>query len=153
QSSQILRAEFGVELSAQTTAIYEAILEETLPTSFDTLALPGSAEKHQDSAETGSYGPLVGREIEIQALIGYLHQAQHGHGSVVFLVGEQGVGKSRLGDELAARAQINHIRILKGAVFEGEGQLLYAPFVGAIRNGLTPQILERIRQRLGPLIT
>ena len=153
QSSQILRAEFGVEPSAQTTAIYEAILEETLPTSFDPLALPGHAEKHQDIAENGSPEPLVGREPELQALIGYLHQAQHGHGSVVFLVGEQGVGKSRLGDELAMRAQSNHIRILKGAVFEGEGQLLYAPFIGAIRNGLTPQILERIRQRLGPLIT
>jgi DNA-binding SARP family transcriptional activator len=153
QSCQILRAEFGAEPAAETTAVYEAILEQTLPTRVDPLALPGNAEKHPEIADTGSYAPLVGRESEMQALIGYLQQAQHGHGSVVFLVGEQGVGKSRLADELAAHAQRNRIRILKGAVFEGEGQLLYALFVGAIRNGLTPQILERIRQRLGPLIT
>jgi DNA-binding SARP family transcriptional activator len=151
-SSQILRAEFGVEPAAETTAVYEAILDETLPSNFDTLAWLGNVEKHQAGAEHGGYGPLVGREREMQALIGYLHQAQHGHGGVVFIVGEQGVGKSRLGDELAAHAQSNRIRILKGAVFESEGQLLYAPFVGAIRNGLTPQILERLRQRLGPLI-
>ncbi len=152
QSSQSLRAEFGVEPSAETTAVYEAILEETLPTTFDALPLLGSVEEHQDTAENSSYGPLVGRDSELQTLSGYLHQAQHGHGSVVFLVGEQGVGKTRLGDQLAAHGQGIRMRILKGAVFEGEGQLLYAPFVGAIRNGLTPQILDRIRQRLGPLI-
>jgi DNA-binding SARP family transcriptional activator len=150
QSSQILRAELGAEPAAETTAVYEAILEETLPTAFD--ALPGAAEERRDIAEEGGYGPLVGRDTEMRALIDHLQAARRGHGGVVFLVGEQGVGKSRLGDELAAYARGNHIHILKGAVFEGEGELLYAPFVGAIRRGLTPQILDRIRQRLGPLI-
>jgi tetratricopeptide (TPR) repeat protein len=152
QSSQILRAELGAEPSAETTAVYEAILEETLPTSFDLLPLPSAAETYQDLIAEGGDLPRVGREPEMQALTEYLHQAQQGRGGVVFLVGEQGVGKSRLGAELAARARRARIHILKGAVFEGEGQLLYAPFIGAIRRGLTPQTLDRIQQRLGPLI-
>jgi DNA-binding SARP family transcriptional activator len=152
-SSEIVRAEFGVEPSTETTALYEAILEEALPAGVASLALPGRAEPLQSTADNSSLGVLVGREPELQELTECLRQAQHGHGSVVFIAGEQGVGKSRLGDELVAYAQRSHIRILKGAVFEGEGQLLYALFVGAIRSGLTPQILERVRYRLGPLIT
>jgi predicted ATPase/DNA-binding SARP family transcriptional activator len=152
-SSQVVRAEFGVEPSAETTALYEAILGEAVPPGADGMVLPGGMEHSQDGAESSGQEVLVGREPEMQELVAYLRRAQHGHGSVVFIAGEQGVGKSRLGDELAAHAQRNHIRILKGAVFESEGQLLYALFVGAIRSGLTPQIIERIQQRLGPLTT
>jgi tetratricopeptide (TPR) repeat protein len=151
RSSEILRAELGVEPSGETTAVYEAILEETLPPMFDALPLVTAAGEHRDPAEEAGPVPLVGRRAEKHALVEYLHQAQRGRGDVIFLIGEQGVGKTRMGQELASYARAARVKILQGAAFEGEGQLLYAPFVGAIRHGLTPQTLGQIRQRLGPL--
>jgi tetratricopeptide (TPR) repeat protein len=50
-----------------------------------------------------------------------------------------------------AYAQTAHVRILRGAAPEGAGQLLYCPFVEAIRRELTHQPLDRVRQQLGPL--
>jgi class 3 adenylate cyclase/tetratricopeptide (TPR) repeat protein len=45
--------------------------------------------------------PFIGRESELDQLRGALEQARGGHGQVVALVGEAGVGKSRLAWELA----------------------------------------------------
>jgi len=40
--------------------------------------------------------PPVGREEELDLLMGYWRQAQQGEGRVVLLSGEAGIGKSRL---------------------------------------------------------
>jgi serine/threonine protein kinase/tetratricopeptide (TPR) repeat protein len=47
--------------------------------------------------------PLVGRDQEVQALLGHWRQAREGHGSFVLLQGEAGIGKSRLIQELRER--------------------------------------------------
>jgi predicted ATPase len=47
--------------------------------------------------------PFVGRERELTVLEEWLAQAMHGHGQVVGLLGEPGVGKSRLVAEFKAR--------------------------------------------------
>lgn len=152
QSSEVLRSRLGVEPSGETTAVYQAILEETLPTNVGLQDVPRAGVEQEDGGDEAGGTPLIGRGPEIQALLAYLRQAQRGQGGVVFLVGEQGVGKSRLGEELLRHARRSGLRTLRGAVFESEGQLPYAPFVGALRRGLTTPLLERIQQRLGPLI-
>lgn len=48
--------------------------------------------------------PLVGREKEVATLLSALRQAQDGEGQFVEIVGEPGIGKSRLLDELIAQA-------------------------------------------------
>ncbi|HEX9372657.1 MAG TPA: BREX system ATP-binding domain-containing protein, partial [Roseiflexaceae bacterium] len=151
QSSQALRDELGVEPSAQTTDLYESILHETLPARFEPLAAaPG--EESPAAGEEAYHIPLVGRQAELQQLVEQLGQAQRGHGSMVFLVGEQGVGKTRLAKELVAHARAAGVKTLQGSAFEGEGRLLYAPFVESLRRGLNPQTLDRARQRLGLLV-
>src|SRR5262245_32465479 len=49
-----------------------------------------------DVATTGGLTPLVGREQEVGLLVERWEQAKAGHGHVVLLSGEGGIGKSRL---------------------------------------------------------
>jgi DNA-binding CsgD family transcriptional regulator len=78
---------------------------------------------------------LVGRTGELAELEAALHEAAEGHPSLAFLAGESGVGKSRLLAELEARARGSMGATVIGgdAVELGEGELPYAPLVGALR--------------------
>ncbi|MGC9665109.1 AAA family ATPase [Planosporangium sp. 12N6] len=57
---------------------------------------------------------LVGRHTELSRLDRALTAARQGHGSAVFLVGEAGIGKSRLAAEVATRAFGVRMRLLRG---------------------------------------
>ncbi|HET9556721.1 MAG TPA: ATP-binding protein, partial [Actinomycetota bacterium] len=47
---------------------------------------------------------FVGRAEELDRLLGLLHRAERGRPAVGLIAGDAGVGKTRLLDELAARA-------------------------------------------------
>ncbi len=55
-------------------------------------------------AGPGGPGPLVGRQAELAALGTALREAARGHGSVVLVTGEPGLGKTRLVHECRSRA-------------------------------------------------
>ncbi|MGW7268249.1 AAA family ATPase [Streptomyces sp. NPDC054842] len=62
-----------------------------------------------------SHAPsLVGRDPQIALLERALTEARQGRGGVVFLVGEAGVGKSRLAAEAVGRALDSGMRVLRG---------------------------------------
>jgi ATP/maltotriose-dependent transcriptional regulator MalT len=78
---------------------------------------------------------FVGRSAELAELSGALDGAAAGKPSLALVAGESGVGKSRLADELTDRGRDSGVRILSGDCVElGEGELPYAPLVGALRN-------------------
>jgi hypothetical protein len=54
------------------------------------------ATSRLDVAQTRGLTPLVGRESEVTLLLERWEQAKAGHGQVVLLSGEAGIGKSRL---------------------------------------------------------
>jgi ATP/maltotriose-dependent transcriptional regulator MalT len=77
---------------------------------------------------------LVGRSLELAQLEAALADAAAGQPALAFVVGESGVGKSRLVAELQARAAAQGARVLSGDCVElGEGELAYAPLVTALR--------------------
>jgi len=77
---------------------------------------------------------LVGRSLELAQLQAALADAATGQPSLAFVVGESGVGKSRLVGELQARAAGDGVRVLSGECVElGEGELAYAPLITALR--------------------
>jgi ATP/maltotriose-dependent transcriptional regulator MalT len=77
---------------------------------------------------------LIGREGEVRALLDALADAADGRPSLAFVAGESGVGKTRLLSELARQAREQGARVLSGECVElGEGELPYAPLVGALR--------------------
>ena len=78
---------------------------------------------------------LVGRSLELAQLQAALADAAAGQPSLAFVVGESGVGKSRLVEELKARAADDGTRVLSGDCVElGEGELAYAPLITALRQ-------------------
>ena len=65
---------------------------------------------------------LVGRSKELADLNACLSRAEAGRGGTVLVTGESGVGKSRLLDELRARALIRGVLVTQGqAIAEGAG--------------------------------
>ena len=78
--------------------------------------------------------PLVGRDTELARLLTAVDRAVAGHGSAVLLAGDAGVGKTRLLDELCARAGARGLRVLTGHCVDlGDVGLPYLPFVDLLR--------------------
>ena len=77
---------------------------------------------------------FVGRAGELAELEAALQDAGERRSALVLVAGESGVGKSRLVDELIARARERDALVLTGDCVElGEGELPYAPLIGALR--------------------
>jgi tetratricopeptide (TPR) repeat protein len=62
-----------------------------------------AAESRFEARHGGGVTPLVGRQLEMEVLGERWGRAREGAGQVVFLVGEAGIGKSRLADVLSER--------------------------------------------------
>jgi ATP/maltotriose-dependent transcriptional regulator MalT len=77
-------------------------------------------------------GRLVGRSEEISALELLLAELDHGHAGAVDIVGEPGIGKTRLLGELAARADARRCLVLSGCGSELERDLPFSVFVDAL---------------------
>jgi hypothetical protein len=78
--------------------------------------------------------PMVGRASELALLLSLVDRAAGGRASTVLLAGDAGVGKTRLLDELTARAAERGVRVLTGHCVDlGDVGLPYLPFVDLLR--------------------
>src|SRR5215208_280380 len=78
---------------------------------------------------------FVGRAEQLATFDQALARAAAGEPAALLVAGESGVGKSRLVAEFAERAGAAGARVLTGDCVElGEGELPYAPLVGALRD-------------------
>jgi DNA-binding CsgD family transcriptional regulator/tetratricopeptide (TPR) repeat protein len=92
---------------------------------------------------------FIGREQELVALESLLTRAEASEGSVALLSGESGVGKSRLVAELSVRARSRAMTVLVGECLElAEGELPYAPLIGALRSLLRERSTEQTEELL-----
>ncbi|MGB6579087.1 MAG: AAA family ATPase, partial [Streptosporangiaceae bacterium] len=78
--------------------------------------------------------PFVGRAGELAALTADLDAAVGGQGGVVLVAGEPGIGKTRLSEELAARAAARGAVVLWGRCWEGAGAPSFWPWVQVVRG-------------------
>ena len=84
------------------------------------------------------------------ALDAILADTAAGRGRVVLVVGEAGIGKTRLAEEAARRAASHGVQVAWGRCFEGEGAPAFWPWVQIAREllaGVEPDGLHRL---LGP---
>src|SRR3954452_24435647 len=90
---------------------------------------------------------LVGRATELDSLDRLLTQIGEGESAALELVGEPGIGKSRLLAELAARADARGYLVLSGRAGELELDLPFWVFVDALDeyvHGLDPHRLDSL---------
>src|SRR5262245_8502350 len=92
-------------------------------------------------------GHLVGRAAELGSIDHLLAEIDRGCGATLELLGEPGIGKTRLLAELAARADARGCLVLAGSASELERDLPFWVFVDALDEyveGLDPARLERL---------
>jgi DNA-binding SARP family transcriptional activator len=77
---------------------------------------------------------LIGRERELAQLLPLVDGALAGRAALVLIAGEPGIGKSRLAETLAHRAQGRGARVLVGRCWEAGGAPAYWPWVQALRG-------------------
>jgi predicted ATPase len=85
------------------------------------------------SVGTANTRPFVGRGRELGQLVSALDAARSGHGSLILVTGEPGIGKSRLVDELADAARDRGCSVLFGRSWDGGGAPAYWPWVQVVR--------------------
>src|SRR4030095_11659276 len=85
----------------------------------------------------GSTGhpPLINRQKELAVLREALGRARDRHGGTTVILGEAGIGKTRLAEELVRDMQRRGGRALIGHAYETERALSSAPRVGGLRGG------------------
>lgn len=97
--------------------------------------------------------PLLGREREVEELLEALRSAERGTGALVLLVGEAGIGKTRLANDFAREAGACGAQVTWGRAWEAGGAPAYWPWIEALRPfaGVTARATEAERARIAPL--
>ncbi len=80
--------------------------------------------------------PLIGRAAAFSQLVASFQQARAGQAQAVLVVGEAGIGKTRLAREFVAWARAQGAEVLSGHAFEAGGRLPYQPLIEALRTRL-----------------
>ena len=73
-----------------------------------------TVEREANSLESLAGGVFVGRQAEMDQLKGALEDVLGGRGRLVTLVGEPGIGKTRISEELATYAGMRGAKVLYG---------------------------------------
>lgn len=132
-----LRRELGTEPEAETRRLHQELLRgHDAHGSSDrepTPAAPRPEALVPDLPATET--PLFGRQAELSRLEALLDHAIHGHGRVVTVVGEAGIGKTELVSTLAAAAASRACRVLIGRCHDSDSILPFGPWVDACRGG------------------
>jgi DNA-binding SARP family transcriptional activator len=135
-----LERELGAEPEVETRRLYRDLLQRprateaaTAVTSHDSVRSPRLDVPVPDLPTTET--PLFGRETEIATLRSLLGDATAGGGHVATVVGEAGIGKTRLVGALAAAAIAQSCRVLVGHCYESDSILPFGPWVEACRSG------------------
>ena len=114
------------------------------------LASEGDQIEHdQTSLDSLAGGVFVGRQAEMGNLKAALEDVLGGRGSLVTLVGEPGIGKTRTSEELATYARLRGAQVLWGRCYEGGGTPPYWPWVQAIRSYVREIDPDELRRQMG----
>jgi tetratricopeptide (TPR) repeat protein len=105
----------------------------------------------QRSDAVGATGelPLLGRTRELADLDATLEETATGHGGLVLLTGEPGIGKTRLATALGERAAADGHRIAWARGWDGGGAPAFWPWVQVVRALAADRDDDALRAELG----
>jgi DNA-binding SARP family transcriptional activator len=150
QCVETLRRELGADPVAETRELYRRLVSgraesASVPAIGRSPRKPASPASKVAVVFASSVGtPLIGRDVELTWLEELQKRAECGQPQLALLVGEAGIGKTRLVGELASRTQHRRIEVLVGRGREGEDVLPFAPWIEAVRPALTVELLGRL---------
>ncbi|HVA41783.1 MAG TPA: AAA family ATPase [Candidatus Binataceae bacterium] len=101
--------------------------------------------KHSEAA-------LVGRQREVEELLGGVEEATEGHGRVFLITGEPGIGKTRLAEEVAAHGRRRGAVILWSRCWNAAGTPAYWPWIQLIKGCLAQGVSNGWRAEAEPAI-
>ena len=139
---EVLQRELDVEPEPATRQLYRDILAASQT------SRPSSAVTERSTSGAGVRGtlpksdrlgvdpPLAGRKAELATVRELLDHSCGRRGHVVSIVGEAGMGKTRLVSEIAALARERDARTIVGRAYETAQVLAFGPWVDALRAGL-----------------
>ena len=151
----VLQRELGAEPEAETRQLYQEILRQrtvggVTPGARNPNDQPVLPQARKAPETRPSDTPLVGRQDEMKQLRDALGRASVGNGGFFAVVGEAGIGKSRLVEELVAHGERQEARVLLGRAYESDQILLFGPIVDALRSGQVERDHDAL-DALGPL--
>ena len=94
----------------------------------------GTVRSRMEAAAARGLTRFVGREAELQTLNRALDKARAGHGQVVALVGEPGVGKSRLFWEFIHSHRTHGWLVLEGGTASYSKSTVYLPVIDLLKG-------------------
>ena len=116
----------------------------------------GAARTRFQATATRGLTHFVGRDAEFALLRRAVDRARAGHGQVVAMVGEAGLGKSRLLFEFLHSPQVTGWRVLQGGALAHGHATAYLPVIDLLHSYFAisdsdsqDQIREKIRNVLG----
>ena len=130
----------GIEPGRELRELQQRILNQD-PTLDATATIPATAASPQ--------GLFVGRDGERDALTRGLDDAFAGSGRLFLLVGEPGIGKSRLAEQLSADARARGAEVIVGRSWEAGGAPAYWPWVQALRAHVERGEPDALRTQAG----
>ncbi len=98
--------------------------------------LSGKEDMHRPrlGSERRIYSEMVGRDNELDMLELQVMKAINGEGSIVNIIGEAGIGKSRLVAELKKREVVHRVSLLEGSAIPIGRNLSYYPIIDLLKQ-------------------
>ena len=134
----VVRRELGAAPEPETRALYLELLQQE-PERAESVPAARPAQREMPPSVTApdisvTDTPLIGRTRELQRLSDAWDEACQGRALLGVVVGEAGIGKSRLTAEVARGVLAGGGAVLLGRSYEGE-HLPFGPWVDAMREG------------------
>ena len=111
--------------------------------------LVDSREFTSSQTQLDTSSDFVGRQRELGELQEALDGVLAGQGRVVMLMGEPGIGKTRIVQELATLADTKGAKVLWGRCYEEQGVPPFWPWVQVLRSHVREHTPEELLQDLG----
>jgi DNA-binding SARP family transcriptional activator len=141
----VLQRELGIEPESATREVYR----DLLPVAPGPAPRPAPGARRRVRMASGRSAvdaPLIGRDYELIRVRSILQDLRKRRGHVLFVLGEAGLGKTRLVGELTAAAVEGGSRVLAGRAYETTQVLAFGPWVDALRAAAAsdPGVIERL---------
>lgn len=94
----------------------------------------GPAKSRLEAAKAGGLTEFIGRRKELENLIECFGKVKAGHGQVVGIVGDAGIGKSRLVLEFRKSVEKEYLTFLEGQCLTSDQSTPYLSFINIIKE-------------------